>query len=240
MLDNKENMKKMDFLENDDDDDLSSIQFNNSDNDNDEEYAVKREAIVPISLDEPDCEPYSKRQRAFSSASFDICGEMDYEKLWEAFDPKNEVESKNKTSMMSCPPNISPAGRIFSGSSFQQKRKSHQQQLSLSPQNRKQHAQPAAMRKTSQRRKETTSASSPSVVSLSGEKYSLEQRKVKIHRYLEKRSRRIWRKEIKYSCRKQFAEARPRVAGRFIPKAKLAAAATDADQAVKKTEKSST
>ena len=43
-------------------------------------------------------------------------------------------------------------------------------------------------------------------------------RKLKVASYLEKRKRRVWKKEIKYSCRKQFAETRPRVGGRFIPK----------------------
>jgi len=47
---------------------------------------------------------------------------------------------------------------------------------------------------------------------------SKEERRAKIARFVEKRSRRIWTKEIKYSCRKQFAESRPRIAGRFIPK----------------------
>jgi len=44
------------------------------------------------------------------------------------------------------------------------------------------------------------------------------ERQVKLQRFLEKRKRRVWRKEVKYSCRKQFAESRPRVAGRFVPK----------------------
>jgi len=47
---------------------------------------------------------------------------------------------------------------------------------------------------------------------------SKEEKRNKVLRYAEKRRRRVWKKEIKYNCRKQFAESRPRVAGRFIPK----------------------
>ena len=45
-----------------------------------------------------------------------------------------------------------------------------------------------------------------------------EERRGKIARYVQKRSRRVWEKTIKYNVRKQFAESRPRVGGRFIPK----------------------
>lgn len=45
-----------------------------------------------------------------------------------------------------------------------------------------------------------------------------EERRIKIDKYIRKRSRRVWEKTIKYSVRKQFAESRPRVGGRFIPK----------------------
>lgn len=47
---------------------------------------------------------------------------------------------------------------------------------------------------------------------------TVEERRQKIDRYLLKRSRRVWEKTIKYSVRKHFAESRPRVGGRFIPK----------------------
>ena len=45
-----------------------------------------------------------------------------------------------------------------------------------------------------------------------------EQRKERIARFVAKRAHRVWAKEIKYNCRKEFAESRPRVRGRFIPK----------------------
>jgi hypothetical protein len=50
------------------------------------------------------------------------------------------------------------------------------------------------------------------------EKCTQQEREVKIARYLAKRSHRMWKKEIKYNCRKRFAESRPRVGGRFVPK----------------------
>ena len=46
--------------------------------------------------------------------------------------------------------------------------------------------------------------------------YTPEERQHKIQRYLEKRRRRVWSKKILYSCRKNFADKRPRVGGRFV------------------------
>lgn len=46
-------------------------------------------------------------------------------------------------------------------------------------------------------------------------KYSLEERKLRIHRYQQKRSQRNFNKKIKYACRKTLADSRPRVRGRF-------------------------
>jgi hypothetical protein len=46
--------------------------------------------------------------------------------------------------------------------------------------------------------------------------YSRSQREEKILRYREKRAQRVWQKKILYSCRKNFADQRPRVGGRFI------------------------
>jgi hypothetical protein len=44
----------------------------------------------------------------------------------------------------------------------------------------------------------------------------LEDRKTKVERYLFKRMNRSWGKKISYICRKQVADARLRVKGRFI------------------------
>jgi len=45
---------------------------------------------------------------------------------------------------------------------------------------------------------------------------STEERKRKIERFLEKRKRRSWAKEISYDCRKRVADNRLRVKGRFV------------------------
>jgi hypothetical protein len=49
-------------------------------------------------------------------------------------------------------------------------------------------------------------------------RYSPTSRKEKIDRFVEKRRRRIWRKRIKYDVRKNFADSRLRVKGRFVRK----------------------
>jgi hypothetical protein len=46
--------------------------------------------------------------------------------------------------------------------------------------------------------------------------YTRAERAAKIARYREKRANRQWRKKILYGCRKSFADARPRIGGRFI------------------------
>lgn len=46
--------------------------------------------------------------------------------------------------------------------------------------------------------------------------YTLSERKALLERFKEKRLRRIFRKKIKYDCRKVLAQARPRVRGRFV------------------------
>jgi len=48
--------------------------------------------------------------------------------------------------------------------------------------------------------------------------YSPESRKVRIERFLSKRNHRIWTKTVKYDVRKNFADSRLRVKGRFVKK----------------------
>jgi len=48
--------------------------------------------------------------------------------------------------------------------------------------------------------------------------YSAESRKARIDRFMEKRNHRVWTKTVKYDVRKNFADSRLRVKGRFVKK----------------------
>jgi len=47
---------------------------------------------------------------------------------------------------------------------------------------------------------------------------TVEERRVKVERYLEKRKKRTWSKKINYDCRKRVADSRLRFKGRFVTK----------------------
>jgi hypothetical protein len=46
--------------------------------------------------------------------------------------------------------------------------------------------------------------------------YTKEERQILIEKFRAKKKRRVWRKQIKYDCRKRLADTRPRVKGRFV------------------------
>jgi hypothetical protein len=46
--------------------------------------------------------------------------------------------------------------------------------------------------------------------------YTKQERQAIIERFRAKKKRRVWRKQIKYDCRKRLADTRPRVKGRFV------------------------
>lgn len=48
--------------------------------------------------------------------------------------------------------------------------------------------------------------------------YTLDERKKKIEKFLHQRHKRVWQKKIKYNVRKDFADSRLRVKGRFVRK----------------------
>ena len=48
--------------------------------------------------------------------------------------------------------------------------------------------------------------------------YSPSERRHRIERFLEKRRQRVWSKSVKYDVRKNFADSRIRVKGRFVKK----------------------
>jgi hypothetical protein len=48
--------------------------------------------------------------------------------------------------------------------------------------------------------------------------YSPEQRRQRIEKFLEKRARRVWSRKVKYDVRKNFADSRLRIKGRFVKK----------------------
>lgn len=46
--------------------------------------------------------------------------------------------------------------------------------------------------------------------------YTKEERQIRIAKFRAKKNRRVWKKQIKYDCRKKLADNRPRIKGRFV------------------------
>ena len=57
--------------------------------------------------------------------------------------------------------------------------------------------------------------------------YLPEARKQRIARFHAKRKMRIWRKRIKYDCRKKLADSRPRIKGRFVKRSDMGASTAE-------------
>jgi len=51
--------------------------------------------------------------------------------------------------------------------------------------------------------------------------YLPDARKARIAKFHSKRKMRIWRKRIKYDCRKKLADSRPRIKGRFVKRSDM-------------------
>ena len=51
--------------------------------------------------------------------------------------------------------------------------------------------------------------------------YLPDARRARIAKFHSKRKMRIWRKRIKYDCRKKLADSRPRVKGRFVKRSEM-------------------
>jgi hypothetical protein len=51
--------------------------------------------------------------------------------------------------------------------------------------------------------------------------YLPDARRARIARFHAKRIKRIWRKRIKYDCRKKLADSRPRIKGRFVKRSDM-------------------
>jgi hypothetical protein len=193
------------------------------------------------------------------SSSFDLADDEigvpdDFQHIWESLDTTEPTVALLLAASEPPPQDKSgsPPAKLFVEGQPKERKKREQKSPSRSPkpskvnQNKRKQQQsafkkaPAAVKQIVTTRRPPSSLSSIMEGSPASDRHiaglipgacSLESRKEKVARYLEKRKRRVWKKEIKYSCRKQFAESRPRVAGRFIPKSTSTPALLPSDEA---------
>lgn len=197
--------------------------------------------MTPIALDLPSMTPgllepasNTTRQRSLSdvapTCAFDMAGVsgggIDFQHVWESLDvastamalledSENQLESHSSRNVHKKTKKKTQAAMDTARQLPATKKKrtlDGDQSTSSSKQNRKHKIVPPAIR-----------AATEEGAQALPQPYSKQERILKVARFAEKRKRRVWKKEIKYSCRQQFAESRPRVAGRFIPKRALQA-----------------
>lgn len=220
--------------------------------------------LTPVSLEFPAVAPsmtpsimmtdaFPKRQRTFSeftrqsSCSFDLDADVaELQRLWEGLDAPDQVEKPSKAK--------TPKARTPRAESTPRSKAPKSVKTSSSKKRPAQLKAPSSVKQAKELRSSAAksdakkdlpsqlrSGLAASQVQAHPPPYSSSVRQQKIEAYMEKRKRRVWKKEIKYNCRKQFAESRPRIAGRFVPKSQrksldeetsLASSAIDLDEMV--------
>jgi len=200
--------------------------------------------MTPIPLDHPSITPTvtameipaPKRQRAISdigplsTCSFDAYDELDFQQVWDSLDADYQLLGNIQTcgeTVNSDPDARAKRTRRPTQRKMMSSPKTKSLKVLVSTEKKSSNSISPAKVKTGAVAKGITLGKGKTRLLLSPpcitdiecpSRCSTYERRDKVSRYLEKRSRRVWKKEIKYRCRKQFAESRPRVAGRFIPK----------------------
>jgi len=193
--------------------------------------------MTPIPLDLPSMNPsvnmlesVPKRQRTWSTFGDDFglkstCSndvderDADFQQMWDSLEPDTNIIIHDQLDAVptafATPPTSGRATRKKNSSPRRSSDRMHPYSISPRPSSEKTRSMPRKLRNPPKSPSPQLPRTTLPAVMV---RCSPEKRKEKVARYLEKRKRRVWKKEIKYSCRKQFAESRPRVAGRFIPK----------------------
>jgi len=205
-------------------------------------YCTPSTSMTPIPLDFPSMTPRAtplessvKRQRTFSnfstlddfaqqptSCTFEMEGDTDFQQVWDSLDTEHPLLISETAE----PPYSFEQPKLDEKKAKRKVSKASQRS-ERSPPTRTLSAYSTRSGSSVERKAPRRTRSSPNLVQQPARlaqvfpgRCAPDKRKEKVAKYLEKRSHRVWKKEIKYSCRKQFAESRPRIAGRFIPKPK--------------------